>query len=447
MTSSARVFAILTLLSIPCRVQAEGVVDKHVSAVGGQDAIAAIKTARRTGTVSGTSVYGPLRGTFEEVFDFSNRSGYTSFEVVGFSRQVGWSNDSGWTRDTQSGLADMSEQEMSFVSYVNRPSPLAALRVQHGNSSLKEVGERDFNGRKCSVVAYGDGSVTFFVNQDSHLLEGMSVAGTSEVTYGDYREVDGVQFPGNVTTLIEAQQLTMIYDYETITINGKVDAAKFKRPTANMRANSDRRTTNENDASPALDANQIITYLDKNGDRKISKDEANAELKASFQSIDTSGDGFIDTKEAQVMMSFVNQSRDAAAKPEFAFVPVTANQIIDSMDVNDDGQIGKSEATEDLRLYFADYDKNSDGSIDAVEARDIADHVNRNRKAPIEPTNAKPRVTAKQILQSLDKNGDGKINRGEASDDLKPHFDSIDANHDGSIDLTETKAIADYVNQ
>jgi hypothetical protein len=38
--------------------------------------------------------------------------------------------------------------------------------------------------------------------------------------------------------------------------------------------------------------------LDKDGDKKVSREEAPPEMAAFFDKIDTNGDGFIDAKEA-----------------------------------------------------------------------------------------------------------------------------------------------------
>lgn len=51
-------------------------------------------------------------------------------------------------------------------------------------------------------------------------------------------------------------------------------------------------------------------------------------------------------------------------------------------------------------------------------------------------------VTAEQIVSQIDVYRDGQISRDEASAELKPHFEQIDANKDGVIDGTEAQVMA-----
>ncbi|MFP6581842.1 MAG: DUF1330 domain-containing protein [Candidatus Hydrogenedentota bacterium] len=55
-------------------------------------------------------------------------------------------------------------------------------------------------------------------------------------------------------------------------------------------------------------------------------------------------------------------------------------------------------------------------------------------------------VTADQIMESMDTNGDGKIDLDEAPDQLKGAFGMVDTNADGGIDLEEAQMIADFAN-
>jgi Ca2+-binding EF-hand superfamily protein len=117
------------------------------------------------------------------------------------------------------------------------------------------------------------------------------------------------------------------------------------------------------------------------------------------------------------------------------------------MDANRDGRITKNEASEDLKLFFAQYDANKDGAIDVKEAQALVKYANREQAGSSEPAPAPGRVTAKQIISYMDKNGDGKLGKDEASKEVKANFQFIDTNGDGVIDVKEAQVMADYANK
>jgi Ca2+-binding EF-hand superfamily protein len=148
-----------------------------------------------------------------------------------------------------------------------------------------------------------------------------------------------------------------------------------------------------------------------------------------------------------VIAKYAGNQQAGSTAPAAATEPVTAKQILGSMDKNGDGRISKGEASEDLKLFFADIDANGDGAIDVKEAEVMADYANQEQGGSKEPALATGRVTAEQLMSVMDKNGDGKISKDEAAEELKPNFQYIDTNGDGAIDLKEAKVMADYANQ
>ena len=117
------------------------------------------------------------------------------------------------------------------------------------------------------------------------------------------------------------------------------------------------------------------------------------------------------------------------------------------MEKNGDGKISKDEASEDVKLFFGDIDTNGDGSIDSKEAQVMVEYANGQQSGSVESVPTTGKLTAEQIISYLDKNGDGKISKEEASDELKPHFAAIDVNGDGAIDSKEAEVMADYANE
>ncbi|MGI9474398.1 MAG: EF-hand domain-containing protein [Rubripirellula sp.] len=433
--------------------RAADVVEEHLQAVGGAKAISAIKSIHRSGGVSGTSSYGPFEGTVDAILDTRGDRIYSAMKLTGYSRELGWDGDSGWIRDTQAGLRDVSSEEAIMERFLVVPSPLVALREEFGAAALKHGADVDFNGKNCAVVTLVGRPVEFFVNRESSLLEGVKLSQQSEMIYESFIRVDGIQFPKQITLKVASPETTLVYQFTSTKLGEELDASKFLRPGATAEPEEPHAAT----PSKGFSGEQIIRFLDKSGDGRISKSEASAELKANFPYIDANGDGLIDLEEANAVAAFASrQPVDVESNSKAERVPspkfVVAKTFVESMDRNKDGAINKSEAPEDLRLFFEEYDGNADGKIDVSEAQAIADYLNkesgvRSKAALKEPGADKGQVTAKQLVQSMDKDRDGSISKAEAPDELKKSFQYIDVNGDGEIDVEEAQAMANYVNQ
>ena len=75
-------------------------------------------------------------------------------------------------------------------------------------------------------------------------------------------------------------------------------------------------------ATGKMTAEQMMTFMDSNGDGKITRDEAPAELKAGFDFFDQDKDGGIDINEAQILADY----DDNQATEQTAVQSSTANE-------------------------------------------------------------------------------------------------------------------------
>lgn len=292
-------------LVLASTAHAEGIVDAHIKALGGSEAIAGVRTIRRTGTVSGDVNGAPLAGTMEEI-RLSASEGYQAFDLVGYTRMTAWNGETGWVSDTMAGIVDMPTPQVTQARLTGPLSVLAAVQAAGNAGALTEAGEKSVNGVPCTVVRIATApGWEFCVNTQTKLLEGISGSDGFLLTFADYRVTNGVQFPGKSTTKLPAQNLTVVVQFTATDVNGEVDAAKLARPTTPLPPPA-------NVAAPVnVTAEQMMGLMDTNRDGKITKDEAPAELKANFALVDTNGDGGIDVKEAQAMADFVNNQNRA----------------------------------------------------------------------------------------------------------------------------------------
>ncbi|MEM6689097.1 MAG: hypothetical protein AAF664_06695 [Planctomycetota bacterium] len=137
---------------------------------------------------------------------------------------------------------------------------------------------------------------------------------------------------------------------------------------------------------------------------------------------------------------------------------LTGKTIVTSMDTDGDEMISRSEASDDLKMYFDSLDSDSNGKIDIGEAEVAAKYANAqdaSLESTVESKDAKNensgmpkgKYTGKDMLTFLDRNGDGVIMIDEATDELRPNFSFIDTDGNGHIDESEAEVIAKYANQ
>ena len=100
-----------------------------------------------------------------------------------------------------------------------------------------------------------------------------------------------------------------------------------------------------------------------------------------------------------------------------------------SNDKDGDGKISKDEAPSFLQGIFDNVDTNKDGFLDKSES----DAMRKNRGGG-------GGGGGMRDLMSMDKDGDGKVSKDEASVIPPQFFDGMDSNHDGFVDKQEADA-------
>ena len=99
--------------------------------------------------------------------------------------------------------------------------------------------------------------------------------------------------------------------------------------------------------------------MDKDGDGKISKDEAPEPMKNFFDRMDANGDGFLERSELEAM-----RNRRGGGGPGG---PGGGPPNLMQYDKDGDGKVTKEEAPEFMQSFFDRMDANGDGAIDRQE--------------------------------------------------------------------------------
>jgi len=167
---------------------------------------------------------------------------------------------------------------------------------------------------------------------------------------------------------------------------------------------------------------QMPTFadLDKNKDKKISKDEFPSQFPAQvFDRLDANHDGFIDEEEFNAMRRGMAMGG-----------PRTGESLTKLLDANTDGKVSREEFAKIESLFDA-LDKDHNGELSQEELNGFFRVVN---EAQAQATGG---VEVTNLFDKYDKNKDGKITADEMSNEKT--FKALDLNKDGEI----TKAEAD----
>jgi Ca2+-binding EF-hand superfamily protein len=221
-------------------------------------------------------------------------------------------------------------------------------------------------------------------------------------------------------------------------------------------------------AKPKLDPKVIFERLDKNKDGKLTSDEVadRPRIKALF---DRLGKDSITLDELTNAMQNAgnakkankkiakNEAKKNAKKAAKGKIPAsttmseseagaasaTMPEFARLLDTNHDGRLSREELSKAPEL-FDRLDRNHDGFLDAKELAEVpavtASEPAINPAPLARKHGRKGGGNLMHVLETADKDGDGKLSMEEAPPFLKKQFTKIDTNGDGILDKGELEA-------
>ena len=240
----ANAVALLILCVSPAMAQtADEIVEKHLAAMGGREALGKIRTRVSRGTVTVETAAGPISGTVEAFAKAPNKSrtlltlDLTSFGAGKIVNDQRFDGSTGYVIDPLNGNRDITGSQLDAMR--NSGFPTVWLDYRARGVAIALAGKDTLAGRSAYVLeltpktgprvrAWVD-TETFMLVKTTVQLEAPQVGPIEQVMeYGDFRTVDGVKVPFSVKSTSNGQAVTAVV--ADVTHNVEVDDAGFVKP-------------------------------------------------------------------------------------------------------------------------------------------------------------------------------------------------------------------------
>lgn len=208
---------------VPEGVDAPQIIARYLDAIGGKEAVIAIKTKKEVASAS-------MQGMSLEIISKKTNSqqSFLAVNMMGNTMQKQVVNKDKGYNEAQGQRMEMDENALADA--LKESAVFAELVVDLDKISL--VGTADINGKEAYEIKIND-SKSFFYDTESFLKvkisETQEMQGnlmTQETLVGDYKEVDGLLFPHKITQSFGPQKIDFITS--SIELNLEFSAEDFQ---------------------------------------------------------------------------------------------------------------------------------------------------------------------------------------------------------------------------
>ncbi len=222
---------------------ADEIVEKHLAAMGGREALGRIRTRVSSGTVTLTTAVGPVSGTVEAFAKAPNKSrtlitlDLTSLGAGKVISDQRFDGTTGYVIDTMNGNRDITGSQLDVLR--NNGFPTVWLDYKARGITIALTGKDTAQGRPAYLLeltpktgphvrAWVDAE-TFMLVKTSTTIDAPPAGPVEQVTeYGDFRTVDGVKVPFSVKSINSLQTVSAVVT--DVKHNVDVDDSNFVKP-------------------------------------------------------------------------------------------------------------------------------------------------------------------------------------------------------------------------
>jgi len=223
--------------------QAQAIIDKAIKAKGGEEALAKYKAVTSKGKGMFYGMGDGIPFTMETAEQLPHKTKQAVNAEVGgnpfkmttvINGDQGWVNTNGDTTDMEKERLD-AQKGLLHADFVITLIPLKDKAYTLSPLGESKQGDKALVGVKVSRKGHKD--VSLFFNKDTGLLakaeyKGMDMTGqevNQEVTFGDYKDVDGIKEPMKITIKHDGQKYI---ESETTEMkhHKKLDVGVFAKP-------------------------------------------------------------------------------------------------------------------------------------------------------------------------------------------------------------------------
>ena len=207
------------------------IIDAHIKAVGGLDAIKKVKSIVKVSQVISKSAAGESSGTTTEVFDLVGERGRVDLDLQDFKEAKGWRGQQGWRVSTAAPLRASTLDEVGVDKITVPISIVQAISGAFGTEAFRSVENVQFDGKPCIKMTIINNPLIVYLDAATKLIAGFEIEQFMVIYLGDYKEVEGVQMAHYSKADITVLQTSFISNVKQVNVNVEITDEQLAKPT------------------------------------------------------------------------------------------------------------------------------------------------------------------------------------------------------------------------